>query len=198
MLADIAAGRVVSDIVFDRLYPDRIRKVSSRYWTPVVTARHVASLLAAHGARRVLDVGAGVGKLCIIAALTTELEMTGVEQRESLVSIGNEVIDTYAIPRARLIRGTLDDIDFDAYDGFYLYNPFEEGKFSPSRWVDRTIELSEERAERDVALVEAALARMRRGTCVITFHGFGGAMPPGFTQQAEATRGFPFLRLWVK
>ncbi|MDC0741114.1 class I SAM-dependent methyltransferase [Polyangium mundeleinium] len=198
LLAEVAAGRTVSDVAFDRLYPERIRKLSHRYWTPVDVARHAATLFAKHGARRVLDIGAGMGKFCVVAALTTDLEVSGVEQREGLVVAGRELLATYAIPRVTLIHGTLDDVDFDAYDGFYLFNPFEEGTFAPSEWVDRTIPLSEQRASEDAARVEAALARARRGTCVVTFHGFGGALPPGFVYLPEETRGIPFLRLWVK
>lgn len=198
LLADLAAGRVVSDLAFDRLYPERIRKLSNRYWTPVHVARRAAELFAAHGARRVLDIGAGMGKFCVIAALTTELELTGVEHREGLVAAGRAILATYGIPRVTLIHGTLDDVDFDAYDGFYLFNPFEEGTFEPSQWVDRTVPLSEERASADITRVEEALARARRGTCVVTFHGFGGAIPPGFVHLPEETRGTTFLRLWVK
>ncbi|MDI3289528.1 class I SAM-dependent methyltransferase [Polyangium sp. 15x6] len=198
LLADLAAGRVVSDLAFDRLYPERIRKLSNRYWTPVQVACRAASLFAKHGARRVLDIGAGMGKFCVIAAITTDLELSGIEQRESLVTAGREVLAAYDIPRVTLIHGMLDDVDFDAYDGFYLFNPFEEGTFASSQWVDRTIPLSEERATEDIARVEAALARARRGTCVVTFHGFGGAIPKGFAHLPEETRGVPFLRLWVK
>ena len=198
LLADLAAGHVVSDLAFDRLYPERIRKLSNRYWTPVHVARNAASLFAKHGARRVLDIGAGMGKFCVVAALTTDLELIGVEQREGLVTAGREFLATYGIPRVTLIHGTLDDVDFDAYDGFYLFNPFEEGTFAPSQWVDRTVPLSEERASADIARVEAALARARRGACVVTFHGFGGAIPKGFVHLPEETRGIPFLRLWVK
>ncbi|TKD05152.1 class I SAM-dependent methyltransferase [Polyangium fumosum] len=198
LLADLSAGRIVSDLAFDRLYPERIRKLSNRYWTPVHVARHAAALFAKHGARRVLDIGAGMGKFCVVAAITTNLELSGIEQREGLVTAGREILATYSIPRVTLIHGTLDDVDFDAYDGFYLFNPFEEGTFAPSQWVDRTIPLSEQRASEDAVRVEAALARVRRGTCVVTFHGFGGAIPPGFVYLPEETRAIPFLRLWVK
>ena len=198
LLADLTAGRVVSDLAFDRLFPERIRKVSNRFWTPVHVARRAAALLATHGARRVLDVGAGMGKFCVVAALTTDLELTGIEHREGLVAAGRELLAVYDIPRVTLIHGTLEDVDFDAHDGFYLYNPFEEGTFAPSQWVDRTVQLSEERAAEDIARVEAALARARRGTCVVTYHGFGGAIPKGFSYLPEETRATTSLRLWVK
>ncbi|UQA60334.1 class I SAM-dependent methyltransferase [Polyangium aurulentum] len=198
MLDALRAGGVVTDIAFDRIYPERIRRLSPLFWTPVVVARRVARLFEAHGARRVLDIGAGVGKLCIIGALTTGLDFTGVEHREGLASIGQHVIDAFDIPRARVLHGTLDDVDFTEYDGFYLFNPFEEGTFQPSKWVDRSVPLSEEGCRRDVARVEDALARAPTGTRVVTFHGFGGVMPPDYRHLPEETRGTAFLRLWVK
>jgi SAM-dependent methyltransferase len=191
-------GHAVTDIAFDRLYPERIRKLSPRFWTPVTVALRTARLFQAHGARRVLDIGAGVGKLCVIGALATDIEFTGIEHREALARIGQGVIDTYGVERARLVTGSLDAVDFAAFDGFYLFNPFEEGSFSPSHWVDRTVALSEEQARRDVEHVQRALAAARAGTVVITFHGLGGDMPAGYRHLPEETRHTSFLRLWIK
>lgn len=198
VLADVAAGKPVTDVAFDRVYPVRIRKISSQFWTPIAVARRAAQLFSAHGARRVLDMGSGVGKFCIVAALGTELELVGVEQRKGLVEVANDVITAYSIPRVTIIHGTIEDIDLDAYDGFYMYNPFEEAALAPAEWADRTMPLSAERARRDVALVEDFLARARPGTSVVTFHGFGGAMPEGWIHLPEETRGVAFLRLWVR
>jgi SAM-dependent methyltransferase len=198
VLAALASGKAVTDIAFDRVYPERIRKISSKFWTPVTVARRVGKLFAAHGARRVLDVGAGVGKLCIVAALDTELELVGIEHRKSLVEIAKDVIDTYSIPRVTMIHGTLDDVDLDAFDGFYLYNPFEEAALAPAEWADRTMTLSPDEARRDVARMESFFSAARKGTCVVTYHGFGGAMPEGFVHLAGETRGTAFLRLWVR
>jgi len=64
--------------------------------------------------------------------------------------------------------------------------------------VDRSVPLSEEGCRRDVARVEAALDHAPAGTRVVTFHGFGGTMPPAYRHLAEETRGTAFLRLWVK
>jgi hypothetical protein len=198
MLADLAAGRPVTDVAFDRIYPERIRKLSDRFWTPVDVARLAARLFASHGARRVLDVGAGVGKFCVIAALTTDLELMGLEQREGLVGVANDILRAFDVPRVTMMAGSIDAVDLESYDGLYLFNPFEEGGFEPSEWIDKSVTLSFERAQRDVGVIEAHLARARRGTCVVTFHGFGGAMPEGWIHLAAETREKAFLRLWVK
>lgn len=198
MLDALRAGRSVMDVAFDRIYPERIRKHSPRFWTPVVVARRVARIFEEHGARRVLDIGAGCGKFAIIGALTTELDFTGIEHRQGLATTGQQVIEAFGIPRARILHGTLDTVDFSAYDAFYLFNPFEEATFQPSRWVDRSVPLSEEGSRQDIARVEEALARAPTGTCVVTYHGFGGVMPTEYRHLAEETRGTAFLRLWVK
>src|SRR5262245_44285521 len=105
MMAALAAGRIVTDMAFDRIYPERIRRVSSLFWTPVTIARIAARLLTEHGARNVLDIGAGPGKFCIVAALsTTSLTLTGIEHRESLVSAAREIIDAFAIPRVKMLH----------------------------------------------------------------------------------------------
>ena len=61
----------VPDEVFDQLYPRISRFRSSVHWTPVEVAIRVAELLDGAPGGQILDVGAGVGKACIIGALTT-------------------------------------------------------------------------------------------------------------------------------
>jgi SAM-dependent methyltransferase len=198
MLASLAADHLVTDVAFDHLYPEHIRKLSERFWTPIDIARRAARLFAAHNARRVLDVGAGVGKFCIVSALTADLELTGIEHREGLVAIADGILRAFSIPRVHMRHASLEDVDLDAYDGFYLYNPFDVVGFASTEWIGPTIPLKSERAERDVERIEAHLAHARPGTCMVTFHGFGGTVPPGWIHLAEETRGAAFLRLWVR
>jgi hypothetical protein len=155
-------------------------------------------LLTATGATRILDIGAGVGKLCIVGALTTQATFTGLEHRAHLVQAGREAIRALGIPRAHLVHGTLSSVDFDAYDGFYLYNPFEENVFPKDKQLDHTVPLSADRFRADIASVEEALARAKVGTRVITFHGFGGELPATYRALPEETRRTAFLRLWEK
>jgi hypothetical protein len=70
---------LTSDLAFDALYERRIRELSPQHWTPVRIARRAAELLTLSGAKRILDVGSGVGKFCIVGALTTEAQFVGIE-----------------------------------------------------------------------------------------------------------------------
>jgi hypothetical protein len=99
-LAALHAGDSVSDEEFDRLLPTWARNVSGLHFTPVRVARRAAELLVARAGARVLDVGAGVGKLCIVGALTTQGSFVGVEQRGHLVAAGRALLR-----RGQVLRG---------------------------------------------------------------------------------------------
>jgi 2-polyprenyl-3-methyl-5-hydroxy-6-metoxy-1,4-benzoquinol methylase len=51
-------------VTFDQIYPGEQRERSCLHWTPLDVAQRACALLASEPAARVLDIGAGVGKLC--------------------------------------------------------------------------------------------------------------------------------------
>jgi hypothetical protein len=75
----------IEDEKFDRIYPARIRELSSVFWTPIAVAAEAAKWLVAAPERRVLDIGCGPGKFCLVAASLTDGDFTGIEQRSDLV-----------------------------------------------------------------------------------------------------------------
>ncbi len=198
MIDDVRAGRPVSDRGFDQLFPEPIRRVSSRFWTPLVVARKVSRLLAEQGGP-VLDVGAGVGKLCITGALTTDVPFHGIEHRAALVETATQVIEALGLSdRAKVWQGTLDDVDWEAYRAYYFCNPFEENIFPEARRLDDAIALTEDRFRDDTARVEAALDAAPVGTRIVTFHGLGARVPATYRKFPEQTAGTAFLNLWIK
>jgi len=195
---DIRLGKDVDDASFDRIYPPWARRLSSRFWTPVEVARRAAALLAPDKPARVLDVGAGVGKLCAIGALVTGASFVGIEQRERLVELGRRSLSAMGITNARIEHGTLASVDFDAFDALYFFNPFEENLFTAPEQIDRSIQLSDDRFWEDVALSERVLSEAKIGTRVVTYHGFGGKIPASYRLMTAETFGGGYLRLWVK
>ncbi|MDC0744184.1 class I SAM-dependent methyltransferase [Polyangium mundeleinium] len=194
----LRAGEPVTDEALDTLYPADIRELSSRFWTPASVAVRAAQLCAPEGRARVLDVGAGVGKFCLVGALVTESIFVGVEHRRALVDVGREVIAAVGARNARLVHGTIEDIDFSYFDALYFYNPFEENLVAPSWQMDGAVPLSLERFQEDVTRIEAALEAAPPGMRVVTYQGFGGKMPPDYEIVEEDPEGAPHLRLWVK
>lgn len=195
---DLRAGRPVPDRLFDSVFPERVRLISSRFWTPIQVARKAAKILA-QGPGPILDVGAGVGKFCIIGAMTTDAEFHGLEHRAELVTIANEVIGALGLAgRARVFQGTLEDVDWKRYRSFYFCNPFEENIFPEARRYDDCVELTRQRFEQDTARVERELDAAPVGTRIVTFHGLGAKVPVTYRLCSELTRGNPLLHAWIK
>lgn len=195
---DIRAGNVVADRIFDQLFPEPVRRVSARFWTPLTIARKAARILA-QGKSPVLDVGAGVGKFCLLGALTTDAEFHGLEHREDLVAIANGVAKALGLSdRVRVYQGTLEMVDWSAYQNYYFCNPFEENIFPEARRYDDRVELSKTRFQEDTARVERELDRAPMGTRVVTFHGLGAKVPATYRRADEETRGNPLLHSWIK
>ena len=195
----LRSGILVSDHAFDVHLPAPYQALSGLYWTPVEIAAKAAWWLTELGARTVLDVGAGVGKFCVIAALARDLEITGIEQRGELVRHAEELARRFAVVgHARFIAGELDAIDPDAFDAIYAFNPFGENLFTPAKRIDSTVDLTPERFHRDVRLFEKTLERLSVRRMLVTYHGFGGRIPDSFECVREARLGSDVLRIWRK
>lgn len=143
------------------------------HWTPAHVAVRAASLLSPTRDTRILDIGSGVGKVCSIGALSGAGLWCGVEHHAPLVSTATRLARLLGVSdRTRFVEGDVFSIDWSEYDALYFYNPFELTLFdyldaNPSRVLD-------------VARVQERLAALPNLTRVVTFHGFGGVMPPSF------------------
>jgi predicted RNA methylase len=140
--ADLVDDRLSSDDAFDRVYDEKIRAHSEQHWTPVGVAARAARLLTRWGARRILDVGAGAGKFCIVGALSTGAEFVGVERREGLVRVAREAATRLGASRAKFIHSNVDSFSFEGFDGVYLYNPFYEQTSKHVVLIDHDVERS--------------------------------------------------------
>ncbi len=195
----LRAGRPVSDADFDVWLPEEQRGVSLRFWTSVGVSARVARWLSDVGAERVLDVGSGVGKFCVVGALTTPLRFTGVEQRSHLVSIADDLARRFGVlERVSFVNGGLETLDFRDFDGLYFYNPFGENRFPEVDHLDSTVEVSRQRFARDVADVEYLIGRMPVGTHLATYNSYGGRVPDSFDLVHAKLAGMNLLRLWRK
>src|SRR5690606_16770782 len=96
-------GDEVNDPLFAAMLTYKSRKVSRRHWTPVAVARRAAQLLTEGEPRRILDVGSGVGKFCIVGALTTRATFVGVERREKLVKEAKALVAALDVPRVSFL-----------------------------------------------------------------------------------------------
>jgi hypothetical protein len=163
------------DRAFDALLPRDMRRLSRVHWTPVEIAARAVALLCTDRDTRVLDVGSGIGKLCTIGALSEMGTWTGVEQHESFVVHAERIARRLgADARTKFIHGDAFAVDWCDYDALYFYNPFER-LFGTSSLhgmdIDGAIQAVRARER---------LSRLRRGTRVVTLHGFGAAIPSSY------------------
>lgn len=186
----------VTDRAFDRLFPSEVRARSSVHWTPVAVATRAATWLAPERGTRVLDVGSGPGKVCCVGALVGGGVWHGVERDAELVDVARATATLLAVQAtATFSAGEMDAVRWSGYDAFYFYNPFAAILFGPSafdprlRWTMLTDQ---------IARTEAALAERPVGTRVVTYEGFGGDMPAGYTTTNTERFGEAQLTLWIK
>jgi SAM-dependent methyltransferase len=170
---------MLRDDQFDSIYPPEIRALSHQHWTPVVVARSAAEFLVNKPGTRVLDIGCGPGKFCIVGALTTHGDFTGVEQRGRLGNIARSAIEEAGIPNARIIQANITEIDFSHFDAFYLFNPFAENLLTADK-IDSTVELSKNLYRKYAEHVAAQLAAAPLGTRVATYCGSFEEVPLGY------------------
>jgi hypothetical protein len=187
------------DIAFDSVYPAEVRRVSRRFWTPVAVATRAAQLFAGAGARHVLDVGSGVGKFVLVASgVAPDIEFVGIEHRRHLVDVACRARERLGRDNARFKAADVTRMTWTSFDGFYLFNPFAENLYEGGDCIDRRVELSSRRLERDAARVERALRRARVGTAVVTYHGATARIPGCYEVEASERAGTDWLRLWVR
>jgi SAM-dependent methyltransferase len=187
---------------FDEIYPHKYRSVSARYWTPVETARRAADLLVGEGARRILDVGAGVGKFCLVgAACTRGALFVGVEHRGHLVQVAHDAARLVSAERVEIVHGRFEDgfLTRGAFDAIYMYNPFGENLFDGDNALDDTVHRSVARYYAEVDRTTAMLLAAPPGLILLTYCGYGGTMPPDYALLcAERQVSGGYLCLWVK
>lgn len=190
-------GGHLSDAQFDALYPTWVQDLSETFWTPVAVARRAAELLITHPGARLLDVGSGAGKFCLVAGSRGEGIIHGIEQRLELVTLSRQIAADFDL-KLEFLHGNMLDLDWDGYDGIYLYNPFSEQTSGPWCQIDDTLSYSKETQGRYVQGVVGKLDGTRPGTRVATYFGFGGALPKSFRKIAYEHHDKGPLEVWVK
>lgn len=190
-------GAPLSDNAFDEIYPEPIRRLSKVHWTPIEVIRRATQLLIEHDGARVLDVGSGVGKFCIVGALISSGRFYGIEQRKHYVDLANSLVDHYKLARTTFFNGNFEEIDWTAYDAVYLFNPFQENK-TPEQRLDDSVPLSRDLYREYVTAAFEKLESLRKGARVVTYHGFGGAFPESYERKISEWCYRGPIELWIK
>lgn len=186
------------DQIFDHQLPRRVRMKSAIHFTPVAVVRCAARLLAPRPGMRVLDVGSGPGKFCVVAARERpEATFVGVELRPHLVVMARRLAARVGVANVSFLQADAMDVDWSTYDAFYFYNPFAE-QLRDAFVLDRSLTFNPSRFVEYVTGVRRRLSAAALGTRVVTYHSFGAAVPPGYDLVEGHEIGTDRLELWVK
>lgn len=201
LLADVARavrrGEPVADELFDALLPDGARDLAGMFWTPVEVALKAAAWLDEEKVATVLDVGSGVGKFCVLAALAGKAHFTGVEHRKRLVPLATRLAAELGVAdRVRFVEGTLGETAMPKAGAYYFYNPFGENVYGPEDHLDEDVLLTPARYAKDISAALALLEAAAPGTVLVTYNGFGAHAPPSYRPLRWETVGASELSMW--
>lgn len=190
---------LVDDLAFDSRLPGELRLQSPMHFTPVDVGRHVAGLVAPDGGEIVLDVGAGAGKFCLVAAYARRAaSFVGVELRAHLVTLASRLAEDWRLPNVAFVQGDAFTLDWSEFDGFYFFNPFAEQVLQGGFMLDETIDVDRANHDRYLEATLDRLTRARPDTRVVTYHGLGADLPNGYELVSADLVGSDRVELWIK
>lgn len=188
-------NRDIEDSAFNELYPARIKILSELHWTPVEVAKIAADYLAEISNTKILDIGSGAGKFCLVGAATTKGMFYGVEQRRSLIKLSKKLATKHNISNVEFIHSNITQISFTEYDAFYFYNPFYEN-LNTFQQIDKKVIPNKNLYYSYTQYVRKELSKTPLGTRLVTYYSFGDEIPEGFDIEFTAFNGE--LNFWKK
>ncbi len=158
----------ITDEEFNIIYPERIGKLANRHFTPIVIAKQAAGFLSDIPGAKILDIGSGAGKFCMVGSVFTNGHFTGVEQREYLYHLSNNILQCYHLPNVKFIHSNITRIKFTDYNAFYFFNSFHEN-IDKSAMLDNTVEAGLSLHALYTQYVNEQLSHMPGGTRLVTY-----------------------------
>lgn len=186
----------ISDTSFLQFYPEAIQVYARSHWTPIRIAKKAGDFLGAEKGARVLDIGSGAGKFCLVAAhYRPEAFFYGVEQRGEMVEQAKRVGRLVGLENVSFMHGNITEVGLHNYDHFYFYNSFYENLVSAGQYQDG-IEHSEELYNYYNRYLHRQLEGTPSGTRLVTFHSLEPEVPRDFHVVASDMGGL--FKCWVK
>lgn len=185
-----------SDAQFNTLFPEPIRKMTRRHWTPLLVAQKAAAFLRTGPGVKILDIGSGCGKFCLAAGYYyPDTQFTGVEQRAYLTEVANTALKTLGLKNITLLTANITEINFKDYHHFYFYNSFYEN-LAETEKIDQAIPFSKELFEQYSYYLYKQLREARKGTRLVTYHSVETEIPDEY--QIVQTDVNDYLKCWIK
>ncbi|MFT5167832.1 MAG: SAM-dependent methyltransferase [Saprospiraceae bacterium] len=195
LFKSIKSNVEVIDSEFDLIYPKEIYQTSEIHFTPIEIAKVAARYLADSRDTKILDVGSGAGKFCMIGSVCTEGRFFGVELRKSLCTTAQRISKYYNLENVAFINSNITNIEFSEFDAFYFYNSFFENVYQAGR-IDDKVELRRELYDEYSLYVKEQLDKTAIGTKLVTYFSSSEEVPESFELQFSDFDGK--LKMWKK
>lgn len=185
----------ITDEDFNAIYPQNISSLSPKHWTPVSVAKTASEFLSGMPGSRVLDIGSGAGKFCMVGAASTKGQFTGVEQRSDLVELSRKLCASYGITNTKYVHANITSVDFRDFNAFYFFNPFYENVDLANR-IDDRIQLDPRLYDAYSMHTVEQLSGLPLGVRLATYHSPFSVVPQSFRLVDDLYNGC--LHLWEK
>jgi len=170
---------------------------SKIHFTPVKVALAVREWLGPEPGLRVLDVGSGCGKFCLVFGASGPGRVTGVEQRPHLHAAAEAARDELGLRNVNFVCGRMEDLDWSAFNTFYFFNPFYE-RIAYRRGMDDRTPPHAALYFEHLRVVREKLDQAKRGARVVTYHGLGGRLPADWVLLRTQEIHTDEIQLWEK
>jgi Protein-L-isoaspartate(D-aspartate) O-methyltransferase (PCMT) len=196
LFENIKSNITVIDGDFDAIFPYVLQKFTRLHFSPIEVSKYAANFLTENkkGAK-ILDIGSGAGKFCFVGSLVTDGYFVGVEQRESLHTIANEIVETYHLQGVEFLFDNIINIPFDSFDGFYIFNSFYENVSFDDNITDE-VNLKQPNYDAYSTYVKEQLDKMPVGTRLATYFCSRSIAPDSYVQVENTLN--ENLKLWEK
>ncbi|UKJ05916.1 class I SAM-dependent methyltransferase [Solitalea lacus] len=187
-----------SNTNFDKLYPPKMQQLSGKHFTPMAVAVKAATYLVEGSGVKILDIGSGVGKFCLIAANRfPEIQFYGVENRKDLIDYAEEAKETLMVKNAHFILSDFAKINFSNFDHFYFYNSFFENLVEDEDHLfEGSLGLSGALYERYTNVLHTIFKNRPLGTKIVTYQSSHHEIPSNY--QLVESHFNSKLNFWVK
>ena len=107
-----------------------------------------------------------------------------LSSEKSWLNLSSRLALTYEINQVSFVHGNVMDIDFNAFDAFYIFNPFYENVHAGKR-MDNTVLLSPSLYESYSSYTSARIASLPVGTRLATYYTSPSIVPKTYEEVAS-------------
>lgn len=160
----------MTDKAFDELIPDYLQAKIKQHFTPQEVIAKAAPFLCSSPHAKILDIGSGVGKFCLMAGTAfPNHNFYGVEIRDDLFEIACLLKKELGRTNVEFIHSDIKQIPLQDFDHFYLFNPFHEN-IESEHAIDEAMVLNEKKYLEYSGYIYRQLKRLPVGTRIASFH----------------------------